>query len=153
MRTTTRPVTDLKPCKGDHWQRGCASGRPTVHRVTIWGATFDVCALHSPFDVSDERPAGSEILDGDGPQEFVVTYADEAVTDQMVQHDILLPGNRMLIETPAGITREDILDLWGTHGNVVSFDPWHVRVARIDEKRKEIARIQREIDALTSEMF
>ena len=45
-------------CRGDWTQRGCASGKPSVHRVTTHGATRDVCAYHSPFDVDDAHPVG-----------------------------------------------------------------------------------------------
>jgi hypothetical protein len=51
----------LSPCKGDWQQLGCSSGLPSVHRVTTHGNTRDVCALHSPYDVSEKHPAGTEI--------------------------------------------------------------------------------------------
>lgn len=48
----------LRECRGDWTQRGRASGKPSVHRVTTHGETRDACAYHSPFDVDDAHPVG-----------------------------------------------------------------------------------------------
>jgi hypothetical protein len=56
--TTTSPASQLAPCKGDWMQRGCKTGKPSVHRVFTHGAARDCCAYHSPYDVDDRRPAG-----------------------------------------------------------------------------------------------
>ncbi len=62
MRTTVQAsITPLGPCKGDWMQAGCASDLPSVHNVETHGVERDVCAYHSPYDVTTERPAGSII--------------------------------------------------------------------------------------------
>lgn len=53
-----RPAFTLEPCKGDWTQRGCATGRPSVHHVTTHATPRDCCAYHSPYDVSADKPVG-----------------------------------------------------------------------------------------------
>lgn len=61
MISVTASIVPFGPCKGDWQQKGCASGKPSVHNVETHGVERDQCASHSPWDVNDRTPEGSII--------------------------------------------------------------------------------------------